>query len=134
MAEVISKNGRKMSSVATRTVTPVKDSSPKAVSVDAKQQKRRAENAEFLKNKNVKAFLDTLAQVEGGNYHAKFGMVGQPAGNPESGHSVTSLLTQDQVMVVQLQLLEGTKSQKPHGRNSPSKQWGYLTSAPERRT
>jgi muramidase (phage lysozyme) len=73
MAEVISKNGRKMSSVATRTVTPVKDSSPKAVSVDAKQQKRRAENAEFLKNKNVKAFLDTLAKVEGGDYHAKFG-------------------------------------------------------------
>lgn len=73
MAEVISKNGRKMSPVATRTVTPVKDSSPKAVSVDAKQQKRRAENAEFLKNKNVKAFLDTLAQVEGGDYHAKFG-------------------------------------------------------------
>jgi muramidase (phage lysozyme) len=73
MAEVVSKNGRKMSPVATRTVTPVKDSTPKTVSLDAKQQVRRAENEEFLKNKNVKAFLDTIAESEGGNYHAKFG-------------------------------------------------------------
>jgi muramidase (phage lysozyme) len=73
MAEVVSKNGRKMSPVATRAVTPVKDATPKTVSLDAKQQVRRSENAEFLKNRNVKAFLDTLAQVEGGDYHAKFG-------------------------------------------------------------
>jgi len=26
-----------------------------------------------LKNKNVKAFLDAIAESEGGNYHAKYG-------------------------------------------------------------
>ncbi|WP_054052999.1 hypothetical protein [Pseudomonas nunensis] len=73
MTDVVSKNGKKMSSKATKTITPIKDTSPKDIVVSAKQQKRRAENAEYLKNKNVKAFLDTLAQIEGGDYHAKFG-------------------------------------------------------------
>ncbi|MFC6690958.1 MULTISPECIES: lysozyme family protein [Pseudomonas] len=73
MAEVVSKNGRKMSPVATRAVTPVKDSTPKTVSLDAKKQVRRAENEEYLKNKNVKAFLVAIAESEGGSYHAKYG-------------------------------------------------------------
>jgi muramidase (phage lysozyme) len=66
-------NGRKMSPVATRTVTPIKDSTPKTVSLDAKKQVRRAENEEYLKHKNVKAFLDAIAESEGGNYQAKYG-------------------------------------------------------------
>ncbi|WP_338525016.1 hypothetical protein NUH87_04980 [Pseudomonas batumici] len=73
MTHVISKNGKKMTHVATKAITPVKDTTPKNVLLPAKQQKRRAENEEYLKNKNVKAFLDTIAESEGGNYHAKFG-------------------------------------------------------------
>ncbi|MGX0890939.1 muramidase (phage lysozyme) [Pseudomonas sp. ADAK2 TE3594] len=73
MAEVVSKNGRKMSPVATRAVTPVKDATPKTVSLDARKQIRRAENEEYLKDKNVKAFLVAIAESEGGSYHAKYG-------------------------------------------------------------
>ena len=47
MAEVVSKSGRKMSPVATREVTAVKDTSPKTVALDAKKQIRRAENEEY---------------------------------------------------------------------------------------
>ncbi|WP_434707399.1 hypothetical protein J3P75_15980 [Pseudomonas sp. R1-1] len=73
MAEVVSKSGRKMSPVATREVTAVKDTSPKTVALDAKKQIRRAENEEYLKDTNVKAFLAAIAKAEGGDYHAKYG-------------------------------------------------------------
>jgi hypothetical protein len=36
---------------------------------------RRFQNEVYLKNVNVKAFLDTLAKTEGGDYHAKYGWV-----------------------------------------------------------
>ncbi len=65
MAEVISKSGRKMSPVATREVTAVKDTTPKTVALDAKKQIRRAENEEYLKDKNVKAFFAAIAKAEG---------------------------------------------------------------------
>jgi len=73
MAEVVSRNGRKMSPVATRAVTPVKDETTKTVELDAKKQKRRAENEEYLKDKNVKAYLFAIGEAEGGDYHAKYG-------------------------------------------------------------
>lgn len=73
MAEVVSRNGRKMSPVATRAVTPVKDETQKTVELDAKKQKRRAENEEYLKDKNVKAYLFAIGEAEGGDYHAKYG-------------------------------------------------------------
>lgn len=73
MAEVVSKSGRKMSPVATREVTAIKDTSPKTVALDAKKQIRRAENEEYLKDTNVKAFLAAIAKAEGGDYHAKYG-------------------------------------------------------------
>lgn len=73
MAEVVSKSGRKMSPVATREVTAVTDTSPKTVALDAKKQIRRAENEEYLKDPNVKAYLAAIAKAEGGDYHAKYG-------------------------------------------------------------
>lgn len=73
MTDVISPNGKKMSPRLTRAVTPIKDTTAKTMLLSVKQEKRRAENEEYLKNKNVKAFLDTLAKAEGGDYHAKYG-------------------------------------------------------------
>ncbi|WP_426206337.1 hypothetical protein [Pseudomonas sp. TWP3-1] len=70
---VLSKNGRNMSVKAEAVVTPIKDVTQKKLLLSAKQQVRRTQNAEFLKNTNVRAFLETLAQVEGGDYHAKYG-------------------------------------------------------------
>lgn len=73
MTDVISPNGKKMSPRLTRAVTPIKDTTAKTMLLSVKQEKRRAENEEYLKNKNVKAFLDTISEAEGGDYHAKFG-------------------------------------------------------------
>lgn len=53
-------------------LTPKSDPSPAVVNVD-RQKIRREENEEYLKNSNVKAFLQTIGWAEGGNYHARFG-------------------------------------------------------------
>lgn len=73
MTDLVSVNGKKMSARHTKTVTPVNDNTPKTAALPSKQKKRREENEEYLKNKNVKAFLDAIAESEGGNYHAKYG-------------------------------------------------------------
>ncbi|MEF9674186.1 hypothetical protein QNM99_27055 [Pseudomonas sp. PCH446] len=123
MTDVISKNGKKMTHVATRVITPVKDTTPKNVLLPAKQQRRRAENEEYLKNKNVKAFLDTLAKIEGGDYHAKFGYGWRRVGKLENGLLVMSLPIQVQVPVVQLQRQVDIRLRNPHGKHFPLKQW-----------
>ena len=100
MTDLVSVNGKKMSARHTKTVTPVNDNTPKTAALPSKQKKRREENEEYLKNKNVKAFLDTITKAEGGDYHAKFGF-GWARGNwvftdesthPGAGHggSVTA--------------------------------------------
>ena len=57
---------------ADHTTTPVSSRSTKTIGIN-KKAIRRAQNEEYLKNKNVSAFLKTIAWAEGGDYHALFG-------------------------------------------------------------
>ncbi|MYN41614.1 paar repeat-containing protein [Duganella sp. FT109W] len=43
--------------------------------IKATQEQRVAENKEFLKNANVRAFLKAIGEAEGGGYDFKFGAV-----------------------------------------------------------
>ncbi|WP_244917811.1 glycoside hydrolase family 24 protein [Pseudacidovorax intermedius] len=58
--------------VGTGYTTPLHDKTPQTVKVDSRLI-RLAENRAYLKNPNVRAFLDMIAWAEGGDYHAKFG-------------------------------------------------------------
>jgi muramidase (phage lysozyme) len=53
-------------------MTPLDDDKPVIIKIDPKQL-RREQNEKYLENKNVKAFLDTLAWTEGGDYDYLFG-------------------------------------------------------------
>jgi muramidase (phage lysozyme) len=53
-------------------LTEKSDIAPSKITLDA-QKIRLEENKEYLKNMNVRAFLDTIAWAEGGDYHARFG-------------------------------------------------------------
>jgi muramidase (phage lysozyme) len=72
-ATIISPSGKILRHVATHRTTVKSDGSIKVIKIKASQATRLAENEEYLKNKNVKAFLDTIAKSEGGDYQAKFG-------------------------------------------------------------
>lgn len=58
--------------VGTGYTTPLNDKTAQTIKVDYRAL-RLAENREYLKNANVRAFLDMIAWAEGGDYHAKFG-------------------------------------------------------------
>lgn len=56
------------------TTTKASDSDRKQVKIDT-QAVRREQNEQYLKNANVKAFLEMIGKAEGGDYHAKFGWI-----------------------------------------------------------
>lgn len=60
---------------ATKRTTPHEDSEAKKVRIKATKEQRVAENKEFLKNANVRAFLAAIGEAEGGGYDFKFGAV-----------------------------------------------------------
>ncbi|KAF2394026.1 hypothetical protein [Pseudomonas frederiksbergensis] len=111
MTDLVSVNGKKMSARHTKTVTPVNDNTPKTAALPSKQKKRREENEEYLKNRNVKAFLDTIAAAEKGDYHAKFGYGWAPgfktgkwtftdeSTHPGPGYNGTSAAGRYQIMI-----------------------------------
>ncbi|MDY7576738.1 paar repeat-containing protein [Herbaspirillum sp. RTI4] len=58
--------------IGTGHTTPLHDKTPQTIKVDSRPI-RKAENEEYLKNVNVKAFLSMIGIAEGGDYHALFG-------------------------------------------------------------
>lgn len=65
---------KKLVKVGTGHTTPLDDKKPQTIKVDYLPI-RKAENEEYLKNANVKAFLGAIAWSEGGGYDFKFGAV-----------------------------------------------------------
>lgn len=59
---------------AKATTTPDSDSEVKKIRIDT-QAVRREQNEDYLKNANVKAFLETIMWAEGGGYDFKYGAV-----------------------------------------------------------
>lgn len=70
---ITSPSGRVLHHRATRTTTPREDAEPKAVRIKLSKEQRLAENREYLKNVNVRAFLQAIADAEGGGYDFKYG-------------------------------------------------------------
>ena len=68
-----SPSGRVLHHRATRTTTPREDAEAKAVRIKLSKEQRLAENREYLKNVNVRAFLQAIADAEGGGYDFKYG-------------------------------------------------------------
>ena len=64
----------KMVKVGTGHTTSLSDKTPQVVKVDMRPI-RLAQNREYLKNANVKAFLGSIAWAEGGGYDFKYGAV-----------------------------------------------------------
>lgn len=62
----------KLIKVGSGRTTPVHDTKPQNIKIDMRPI-RRAENEAYLKETNVKAFLNMIAMSEGGDYHALFG-------------------------------------------------------------
>jgi uncharacterized Zn-binding protein involved in type VI secretion len=60
---------------ATTNATPRESAEEKAIRIDMRRARYRDENSEYLKNKNVQAFLKAVAEAEGGGYDFKFGAV-----------------------------------------------------------
>lgn len=76
---ITSPSGKVLHHRATMKTTPKESTEAKEVRVRLSQAKRIEENRAYLKNANVKAFLDTVTKTEGGDYHAKFGWIrGKP--------------------------------------------------------
>jgi muramidase (phage lysozyme) len=71
---LVSESGTPLIKAAEKTTTPAGDSSAKVVKVD-KKAIRKAQNEAYLSNPNVKAFLDTIADCEGGDYDFMYGAV-----------------------------------------------------------
>jgi muramidase (phage lysozyme) len=55
--------------------TPKESAEAKEVRIRKTQAERLAENQESLKNKNVKAFIQAIADAEGGGYDFKYGAI-----------------------------------------------------------
>ncbi|WP_332878055.1 paar repeat-containing protein [Massilia sp. S19_KUP03_FR1] len=70
-----SPSGRTLHYVASRRTTPAEDSAAKELRILASKQKRLAENREYLKNGNVRAYLAAIAAAEGGDYNLMYGGV-----------------------------------------------------------
>jgi len=63
------------------TTTKASDSDPKKVKIDT-QAVRREQNEQYLKNANVKAFLQMITWAEGGGYDFKYGAVAGRKNDP----------------------------------------------------
>ena len=70
---VISPSGKELQRVDKRTTTHKNDSEAKALRVASRQNTRRTENLAYLNDPNVKAFLETIADTEGGDYDFMYG-------------------------------------------------------------
>lgn len=70
-----SPTGRLLHHRDTRTTTPREDAEVKAVRIKLSREERLAENREYLKNMNIRAFLKAIAEAEGGGYDFKYGAV-----------------------------------------------------------
>ncbi|MDQ2820844.1 MAG: paar repeat-containing protein [Pseudomonadota bacterium] len=70
-----SPSGRTLHHVASRRTTPAEDREAKELRILATRQKRLAENREYLKNANVRAYLAAIAAAEGGDYDLMYGGV-----------------------------------------------------------
>jgi hypothetical protein len=72
---LISPAGKTLDHVGFRRTTPSEDRAVKELRVQASKQKRLAENREYLKNSNVRAYLAAIAAAEGGDYDLMYGGV-----------------------------------------------------------
>lgn len=72
---ITSPSGRILHHRATKITTLHEDAEAKVVRVKRDKEKRLAENQEYLKNRNVQAFLKTIAEAEGGGYDFMYGAV-----------------------------------------------------------
>lgn len=63
---------KKRVKIHTGHTTPFADTKPERVKIDPRPI-RLAENQEYLKNANVKAFLDTISEAKGGDYDLRYG-------------------------------------------------------------
>jgi muramidase (phage lysozyme) len=75
MTTVTTPTGKVLHHRATLKTTPKESAEAKKVRIKGAQQTRLEENKEFLKDKNVKAFLQAIADAEGGGYDFKYGAV-----------------------------------------------------------
>lgn len=71
---VSKKTGTPLIKVGEKTTTPTTDSAAKVVKID-KRAVRLAQNEEYLKDKNVSAFIEMIAWAEGGGYDFKYGAI-----------------------------------------------------------
>lgn len=72
---VKSPSGKVLHHRATMNTTPKENAEAKLVRIRKTQSDRLEENRESLKNANVKAFLQAIADAEGGGYDFKYGAV-----------------------------------------------------------
>ena len=72
---VTSPTGKVLHHGATKNTTPKESAEAKAVRIKLVKNKRLEENKEYLKSKNVKAFIASIAAAEGGDYNLKYGGV-----------------------------------------------------------
>lgn len=72
---VTSPTGKVLHHSATKNTTPKESTEAKVVRIKLAKNKRLEENKEYLKNKNVKAFIASIATAEGGDYNLKYGGV-----------------------------------------------------------
>lgn len=70
-----SPSGKTLHHIASRKTTPAEDRAAKELRVQATKQKRLADNREYLKNGNVRAYLAAIAAAEGGDYDLMYGGV-----------------------------------------------------------
>lgn len=70
---ITSPTGKKLKIQKTHKTTPTMNSNPKLIAVREAHESRLAANKEYLKNSNVKAFLDAIAEAEGGDYDLEYG-------------------------------------------------------------
>lgn len=72
---ITSPSGRPLHHRATRNTTPREDAEAKLVRIERNKEQRLAEMREHLKNPNIQAFLNAVADAEGGGYDFKYGAV-----------------------------------------------------------
>jgi muramidase (phage lysozyme) len=72
---VTSPSGKILRHRASRQTTPRANTEAKIVRIKPTKEERLAENREYLKNVNIRAFLSAIAEAEGGDYDFKYGAV-----------------------------------------------------------
>jgi muramidase (phage lysozyme) len=70
-----SPSGKILRHHSTVTTTPKESAEAKAIRIELSKKTRLDENKEYLKDPNVKAFIETIAKAEGGGYDFKYGAI-----------------------------------------------------------